>query len=128
MVRRKKIDRALRVFPYRPRFVQYDLEFLKDAVTKTSNKMSLPAKFDRRHQDYAKKRHWEYLRWQRLNHPPPPQPLNRYAISHGFIYFHPLLYNGWFSKNKNLTKTWIPYGPKKRRFRQIHASRYQEQR
>lgn len=108
--------------------MKYDLEFLKDAVTGTGNRITLPAKFDRRHADYAIKRHWEYLRWQRLNHPPKQQPLNRYAISHGFIYFHPLLYNGYFSKNKNLTKTWIRYGPKKRKFKQIYAQRYQQQR
>ena len=124
---RKKLGRAYRSFPCRPEFVKYDLKFLKDAVN--GNRISLSSKFDRRHSDYINKRHWEYLRWQRLNHPPNNQlPLNRYSISHGFIYFHPLLFNGYFSKNKNLTKTWIPYQKKKRRFKQIHSQRYQEQR
>ena len=104
------------------------MEFLKNAVSGTGNRITLPAKFDRRHANYANKRHWEYLRWQRLNHPPGPQALNRYGISHGFIYFHPLLYNGYFSKNKNLTKMWIPYGQKKRRFKQKYRNTYQEQR
>ena len=100
---------------------------MQDARPGSGNRISLPARFDRRHENWIK-RHWEYTRWQRYNHIPKQTQLNKYAISHGFIYFHPLLYDGYFTKNKNLTKTFMRYQPPKRKFRQKHSDTYQEQR
>lgn len=113
--------------PYRPEFVKYNLHFLQQCEPKKGNRITLPAKFDRRHQFWIR-RHWEWIRWQRYNHPPKQTELNRFALSHGFLYFHPLLYNGYFTKNKNLTKIIQRFGPNKRRFRQRYENRYQAQR
>lgn len=57
------------------------------------------------------------MRWQRYNHPPSLRHINKYAMSHGFMYFHPLMHNGYFTKNKNITKLIEPIKPKKRHFR-----------
>ena len=108
--------------------MKYDLKFLEDAKPSAGgNRITLPSRFDRRQENWIK-RHWEYTRWQRYNHPPKQTQLNKFAISHGFIYFHPLMYNGYFTKNKNLTKTYIRYTKPKRRFKQKFEDSYQEQR
>jgi len=116
-----------RQIPWKPKFVKYTLKQLQDLQPRQGNRIVLSAKFDKRHQNWID-RHWEYIRWQRMNHVPKQTQLNKFAISHGFIYFHPLLYEGYFSKNKNLTKLVTPFKKPKRKFRQKHETCYQEQR
>ena len=94
--------------------------------------ITLASRFDKRHQDWIKK-HWEYERWQRYNHTPNVRHINKYQMSHGFMYFHPLLYNGYFTKNKNLTSLIEQIKPRKRwfkhRFNYPHKyANYQQQR